>query len=135
MVIEELPHTADVMYRITSERVEGIFEDAARAMFQTMYGSCNPVPTVEKNVSLTADDLEMLLSDFLSELLFISEVEYIVICDATVSLDGTTLTATARGEPFDPQRHRGREIKGISLSNLRIYKRNRDYVMDIIFDV
>jgi SHS2 domain-containing protein len=135
MPIEELPHTADVMFRITADRTEGIFEDATRAMFQAMYGSCSVNPTVEKEISLSAEDLEMLLVDFLSELLFLSEVEYLVICDATVRLDKTSLTATVRGEPFDPARHFGREIKGVSFSNLRIYKQGDAYVLDIIFDV
>ena len=135
MAIEELPHTADVMFRITADRVEGIFEDAVRAMFQAMYGSCSAAPSVEKKVSLRADDLEMLLVDFLSELLYLSEVEYLVICGASVALDGTSLSATAWGEPFDPSRHQGREIKGISFSNLRIFKQGTDYVLDIIFDV
>ena len=135
MAIEELPHTADVMFRITAARIEGIFEEAVRAMFQTMYGSCAVAPSIKKQISLTAGDREMLLVDFLSELLYLSEVEDLVICDAQVTLDGTTLTAIARGEPFDPSRHQGREIKGISFSSLRIYKRDGDYVLDIIFDV
>jgi SHS2 domain-containing protein len=135
MPIEELPHTADVMFRITADRVEGIFEDATRAMFQTMYGSCSVHPSVEKEISLSAEDLEMLLVDFLSELLYLSEVEYLVICEASVTIDHTSLTATVRGEPFDPARHSGREIKGVSFSNLRIFKQGDAYTLDIIFDV
>ena len=123
------------MFRITADRIEGLFEDAVRAMFQTMYGSCAVTPSLERQISLSADDPEMLLVDFLSELLYLSEVEDLVICAASVSLGGTTLTATVRGEPFDPARHQGREIKGISFSNLQIHKKDGEYVLEIIFDV
>jgi SHS2 domain-containing protein len=92
---------------------------------------------VARNISLEAADRDALLHDFLSELLFVAEVDNIVFSDVEVSISGTTLKATAYGEPFDPAVHAGgTEIKGISYYGLHI-REERDHhcVVEVLFDV
>ncbi|WP_214019439.1 archease [Methanoculleus sp.] len=135
MSFEELEHTADVLMRVRGATVNEIFADAGRAMFHVMYGPCKD-RGIERQVSLEADDLESLLIDYLSELLFITEVENTVFCTFDVDVRGTRLSAALRGEPFDPARHSGGTIvKGISYFGLEIVKEEEDYVVEIIFDI
>jgi SHS2 domain-containing protein len=135
MSYEELEHTADIRLRVRSPSPETLFAETALAMMEIIYGKSRP-GTVERTIDLGAENTENLLLDFLSEVLFISEVEYIVFSSATVHISGNSLNALLTGEPFDPERHRGgTEIKGISYSGLRIVKEDEGYVLDILFDV
>ncbi|MCK9278370.1 MAG: archease [Methanoculleus sp.] len=135
MSFEELDHTADVLMRVRGATITEIFSDAGRAMFHIMYGPCEDRGIV-RQISLEAEDLESLLIDYLSELLFITDVENIVFCTFEVDIQGTRLSAAIRGEPFDPARHSaGALIKGISYFGLEIVKEEEAYVVDIIFDI
>ena len=131
----ELPHTADIKIRVTSESLEGLFSETATAMMTILYGRTGP-GTIHRTISIGSDSPEELMIDFLSEVLYISEVDGLVFSSFSVSLAGNSLTATLTGEPFDPSKHRGgAEIKGVSYSGLRILKEDDAYVLDILFDV
>jgi len=135
MSFEELEHTADVLMRVRGATINEIFADAGRAMFRVMYGPCED-RGVERRLSLEADNLESLLIDYLSELLFITEVENTVFCTFDIDIWGTGLSAVLRGEPFDPARHsEGTIVKGISYFGLEIVKEEEGYVVEIIFDI
>jgi SHS2 domain-containing protein len=135
MSFEELDHTADVLMRVRGATLSEVFADAGRAMFHVMYGPCED-RGIARQITLEAEDLESLLIDYLSELLFITDAENLVFCTFDVDLQGTRLSAVVRGEPFDPARHAGGTlIKGISYFGLEIVKEEDAYVVDIIFDI
>jgi SHS2 domain-containing protein len=134
MTIEELTHTADVRIRVTAPTVAALFEEAARGMMEVMYGGCDQ-GLVTEEVTLDADDPEELLHDFLSELLYLSDVRGMVYCAARVRIDQRHLSAILEGIPFDRERHQGTEIKGISYYGLQIVKEGESYATDILFDV
>jgi SHS2 domain-containing protein len=85
MSFEELEHTADVLMRVRGATLGEVFADAGRAMFNVMYGPCED-RGVEREVRLEAENLESLLIDYLSELLFITEVENTVFCTFDIDL-------------------------------------------------
>jgi SHS2 domain-containing protein len=135
MTYEELEHTADVLMRVRGATINEVFSDAARAMFHVMYGTCEDGGIVE-HLSLEADDVDTLLYDFLSELLYITDAENIVFCSFDVDVSNTHLSAVLQGEIFDPAKHSGGTIiKGISYSGLQIVKEEETYVVEILFDV
>ena len=135
MSFEELDHTADALVRVRGATLSEVFADAGRAMFHVMYGPCED-RGVMRQVSLEAKDLESLLIDYLSELLFITDAENLVFCTFDVDIQGTQLSAVVRGEPFDPARHSGGTlIKGISYFGLEIVKEEEAYIVDILFDI
>jgi len=135
MSFEELPHTADVKIRVLADTPGALFSDACMALMQVMYGN-DRRPGTTKEISLDAPDIESLLSDFLSEVLYISEVDGFVIAHAEVTIERLHLKATLDGELFDPLRHnKGTEVKGISYSGLVIQKEPGGYTLEILFDV
>ncbi|WP_298665970.1 archease [uncultured Methanofollis sp.] len=135
MSFEELPHQADVRVRVRAEDCNVLFAEAARAMFSIMYVTCDE-GEIERRVSVTSDDMQSLLIDFLSELLFVSEVDRVVFSSFDVVITGTSLTATARGEPFNPAKHLGgMEVKGVSYSGLTITRDGEGFCSEILFDV
>jgi SHS2 domain-containing protein len=135
MSFEEVSHTADVKIRARAPTLEALFSDACDALMQVMYGTSRK-GTITKEITVDAADTESLLFEFLSEILFISEVEGIVFSKATVQIDGLHLHAVLEAEPFDRLRHaQGTEVKGISYSGLAIRHDANGYMLDILFDV
>ena len=135
MSFTELSHTADVRIRVQAESAEHLFSDAFLALMQTVFGNDRRGGTT-RQVRVESGDRESLLLDFLSEVLFICEVDGLVFSRAEITLDANTLTAMLEGEPFDRSRHSsGTEVKGISYSGLAIVQDADGYRADILFDV
>jgi SHS2 domain-containing protein len=134
MTIEELTHTADVRIRVKAPSIAALFAEAARGMMQVMYGGCNE-GTIREELILDAIGQEELLHDFLSELLYLSDVRNMVYCRFQVQLENTHLSAILEGVPFNRERHLGTEIKGVSYYGLQIVKEGESYATDILFDV
>jgi SHS2 domain-containing protein len=135
MSFEEISHTADIKIRVRALTLEDLFSETFNALMQVMYGTERSGGRV-KEIQVESPDNESLLLDFLSEVLFVSEVESLVFFNASISIHGSRLTAELSGEPFDPIRHAGgSEVKGISYSGLSIIHDANGYMLDIIFDV
>ena len=135
MSFEELSHTADVRIRINAPTPEALFSDAFQALMQTVFGKDRRV-VIRKELRVESEDRESMLLEFLSEALFICEVEGLVFSSADIHISGPVLTAVMTGEPFDPARHScGTEVKGISYSGLSIVQDTNGYMADILFDV
>ena len=135
MSFEEISHTADIKIRVRAPNLESLFSETLNALMQVLYGTDRRGCTI-KEIQVESPDNESLLLDFLSEVLFVSEVESLVFFEARISIHGSHLTAELSGEPFDPNRHSGgSEVKGISYSGLSIIHDANGYMLDIIFDV
>lgn len=135
MSFEELSHTADVRIRVRAPTLDLLFADAFCALMETVFGE-DRLGGCVKELHLEATDSETLLMDFLSEVLYVCEVEGLVFSHAAVTTDGKSLTAVLDGEPFDRVRHaKGTEVKGISYSGLAVTRDENGYMLDILFDV
>jgi SHS2 domain-containing protein len=135
MSFVELSHTADVRIQVRAPTLDVLFSDAFSALMQTVFGK-DRRGGCTKEIRIEAADTETLLMDFLSEALFISEVEGRVFAGASVVTDGKSLAAVLDGEPFDRSRHSaGTEVKGISYSGLAVTRDENGYMLDILFDV
>lgn len=135
MSFEEISHTADIKIRVRAPTLESLFSETFNALMQVVYGTDRRGGIIKK-IQVESPDNESLLLDFLSEVLFVSEVESLVFFEARISVNGSQLKAELSGEPFDPNRHSGgSEVKGISYSGLSITNDANGYMLDIIFDV
>jgi len=135
MSFKELPHTADIKIQARAPTLEALFSEACNALMETIYGKDRGAKDTI-GIDVAAGDTESLLADFLSEVLFRSEVDGMVFSGAEVRIAGTRLHAVMSGEPFDSKRHAvGTEVKGISYSGLAITHDTNGYMLEILFDV
>jgi SHS2 domain-containing protein len=135
MSFTELPHTADVKIRARAPTLETLFSDAFDALMLVMFGK-DRKGGILRELTVESADTEALLTDFLSEVLFISEVDGLVFSHADIRISDGTLRAVLDGEPFDQRRHAGgSEVKGISYSGMSVTHDTNGYMLDIIFDV
>jgi SHS2 domain-containing protein len=81
-------------------------------------------------------DPELLLFDWLTELLYVFESRKLLLAEFEVSVDSRGLSATCRGEPVDPARHElDHEVKAITYHGLRIEQTAEGWLAEVIVDI
>ncbi len=131
---EVLEHTADVGLKAYGDTVEELFANAALGMFALMTDIRRVRPTGEVHVTVTSQDLESLMVDWLTELVLVHEVENVFLCEFEVALEGLSLEATARGEVVDPSRHPlNTAIKAVTYHMIEVAP-EKGYAV-VIFDI
>lgn len=133
---EEIEHTADVALRIRGKDLAELFVNAARGMWTLIVPEIDTVePSVTHEIELEAMDLEVLLVDWLSELLYLHETEHEVYSQFEVRhITPTHLQAEVRGGPVN--RHLLRKhIKAVTFNDLSIEETSEGWVATIVFDV
>ncbi len=143
---EELEHTADRALDVWGAELPDLFVGAAEGMYRLMGDPVSDraegqAPTEWHEVSLEADDLEMLLVDWLNELLYLAEAKELLFVDFRVdTLDGGTsddaepvaLKARVGGVPAEETKA---DIKAATFHNLRLKKDKGGWTTAITFDV
>ncbi len=136
--------TADVGYKAYGNSLGNAFENAAIAMFEVITDTSTIKHSVEKQIELEAEDKYALLYDWLSELLFFHDAEYLVFSKFYVKIYSKVdedpeiyfLVATALGEEFDPLRHERRsEVKAVTYHMMDIKDENLDVMLQVILDI
>ena len=129
-----IDHTADIAIRTTGKSMNEAFENAGYAMFDTMCDATSVKPLTTKRVECEANDLEQLLVDWLSELLFICDVDDMLFSKFEVQITGTKLQAKIYGEKMDRTRHHLKtDIKAITYHMLDVDKETN--TVQVLFDI
>ncbi len=135
-------HTADVQVRSWGSSLEEAFSQTAYSLMATITPDLKKITTkVERKITIKAEDKEALLFDFLSEFLYIFDVDELVFSQIYVSKieklnDNYKLQATLKGEKFDLNKHEiGIEVKAITYSFLNIEEKHESTIIDIVFDI
>ena len=133
-------HTADIGLEIRAPAIETLFETAGLALFDLLADVSTVVPAQERSFAITdADptDLADLLVRWLSELLFVHDVERLLFSRFVVrSLEDGRLVAKALGEPYDPTRHRmRREVKAVTYHQASVSRDDEGWTARVICDV
>ncbi|MFO7619143.1 MAG: archease [Thermoplasmata archaeon] len=131
---EVIDHTADIVIRTSGKDLNEAFENAAYALFDTMCDASTVRPLKVKKLEIEFDDLEQLLVDWLSRLLFLCDVDDMLFSEFEVRISGNTLKATIKGEKLDAERHLLKtDIKAITYHMLEV---NEDRnTVQVLFDV
>lgn len=134
---ETFDHTADLGLRVRADDLDTLFADAARGLFSVLVANPESVrPVEELTFELAGDRRDDLLFDWLAELLFTFETRRVLLATFDVTVRGDGLTATARGEPIDPERHRlDTEVKAITYHGLKVEPDGAGWLAEVIVDL
>lgn len=132
---EIIDHTADVGIKAYGETVEEAFENIAKGMFDIITNSSHIDSIGEYMIELEADDLEQLLVDWLSELLFLSSTYNLVFGFFDVEIMDKKLSAIVKGEEYNLDKHKiGVEIKAVTYHMVEVHTTKPIYVQ-VLFDI
>jgi len=134
---ELIDHTADIGVKAYGKTLSEAFENASRGMFDIITDKSEVESVGQYDIQLEADDLEQLLVDWLSELLFLNSAKNLVFGFFKVELDEKKKSLKGRvfGEKFDLSKHKiGAEIKAVTYHMLEVKKKKPFYVQ-VLFDI
>lgn len=130
---ELLEHTADTGLIAYGHDLTEAFANAAYGLFSIM-AELDGVREVEsQTVTVSAEDTESLLFNWLNELIYVFEMERLLLMRFDITEFGERhLKAECRGEKYDPSRHQLKS--GVKSATYHMLKIDKDQVR-VIFDV
>jgi SHS2 domain-containing protein len=134
---ELFEHTADLGLRATAADLNALFAEMAACLVSAMLEDPASVrPAQEVRIELAGQDREFLLFDWLKELLLRFETDGVLFATFDVKVTDAGLTATARGEPYDSERHvLAHEVKAITYHELKVEKTADGWLAEVIVDI
>jgi SHS2 domain-containing protein len=132
---------ADVAFRAEGESLEEVFRAAWEATLEVML----PAPgclraLVRKAIELANPASDLLLFDFLQQLLFFKDSEGLLLSLVSLSIEmgpgEFRLQAEAAGEEADPARHElGTDVKAVTLHRFALRRAGGRWQATVILDV
>lgn len=130
-----IEHTADVGLKAYGKNISEAFENAAKGMFDIITDSSKIASIGQYDIQLEAPDLEQLLVDWLSELLFLNSAKNLVFGSFKVKINNNHLSAEVLGEEYDKSKHKmGVEIKAVTYHMLEVNNK-KPYHVQVLFDI
>ena len=116
--------TADIGFKSYGKNLNEAFENAGMAIFNIISDTDDIDLEREITFEITSEDEVSLLYDYLEELLFYHEVEFMLFSEFHVEIDdGLHLKAIIKGETIDWDKHeRKTEIKAITFHKMHVKK-------------
>lgn len=132
-----IEHTGDLGVKVAGKSLPEMFQNAALAFFDILTHPSKIEAKLEEKISVTGGDPEQLLVAWLSEFLYLYDTRRLLFREFEIQqFADHSLVASARGEIYDPRKHRIKtEIKAVTYHGLRIEKKRALYTTLIIFDL
>mgnify|MGYP001616594337 CR=1 FL=1 len=132
--------TADVAFEAKGNSLNEVFEASAEALCEVMAKRSTIKPTKKKKIQLSAETYDQLLFDFLSELIFMKDVDAIVFSAVKVDIKEQqkkiSLKATAEGAPINPSTQElGNDVKAVTLHMFSLKKEGNQWRAHIVLDI
>ncbi|MFX0001515.1 MAG: archease [Candidatus Hodarchaeota archaeon] len=137
-----LEHTADVSVEAQGRNLEEAFEQTAYSLMETITPSLRILSSeIERTITIEAEDKEALLFDFLTEFLYLFDVEELIFNKIDIQpikkeQEKYHLVAYVKGTKFNKNKHEpGTEVKAITYSFMKIEENAKGVIINIVFDI
>jgi SHS2 domain-containing protein len=136
-MFEVLEHTADIGFRARGRTLAELFESAAEALVATALELEDVSPQQVYALAAEGEDLESLLVNWLSEVLYLLDGKHVAMRRFVVrEITSSRVTAEALGEPRDAARHRAKLVlKGVTYHQLRIARDENGWWAEVYLDI
>jgi SHS2 domain-containing protein len=138
--VDELT-VADIAFRAWGRDLVETFVSAAEAVMNAMVEDLDSIqPHETRSVSAEHEALDMLLFNFLQELVYYKDAEQLLLRVQQLHIADSsqpyTLHATVVGEPIAPNRHRMRvDVKAVTLHRFALMQTERGWEATVILDI
>ena len=139
-VYEFFDHTGDIGVRLSGATLDELFASAAAAFVAAVAEPAGIEPRRAVPVALEASALDLLLVDWLSEILFRFDVGRFLPARAEVGVEpcgeGWRVHGTLTGEVVDPERHGVKLlIKAVTYHALEVKETAQGWTATVVFDI
>ncbi|MGC8496899.1 MAG: archease [Thermoplasmata archaeon] len=129
-----IEHTADIGLITKADSFEHTLDELALAMFDLIVDIKSVEPQYRIGISINYDNMDSLVVDFLSELIYQFDANHFVPCNVKTTLQEKELKAELTGEKYDRKKHGSKlEIKAVTYHMLNVDLVNNE--IKILFDI
>ena len=136
--------TADIGFYAYGDSLEEAYENAGLAMFDVVTDVSEVKETETREFEVVSEDLVSLLYDYLEELLFLQDTEFLFFSRFDIdieridddSFENYRLSCMAKGEKIDWDVHSRRsEVKAITFHKMCVREENGTFKLRAILDL
>src|SRR5437667_11523108 len=133
--------TADIAFEATGRDLAELFSDAADATMNVMIDNLDAIePRETRHIELANDKIDMLLFDFLQELIYFKDAKRLLLRARDARIEERDekyfLKAEAAGEPLDAARHHQRaDVKAVTLHGFSVEKDDGGWKARVLLDI
>ncbi len=140
MPFEYFAHTGDIGVRVWADSIDQLFDAAVAALVDAVTDSTAVQARETVTLSCHAPHLDLLLHDFLSDVLFHLDARELLPHSSNVSItrhEGQwSLQARLAVEHFDRERHPLKaQVKGITYHALSVDRTDEGWCATLVFDI
>ncbi|MEW6455589.1 MAG: archease [Acidobacteriota bacterium] len=128
--------TADIGLKVRGKSIEELFKNAAEGMFSIMRKNLkNRSNSIKRKIDVKSYEWESLLAEWLNELLFLYDSKKVIFTNFKINeILPYRIKAEINGYKANKEDIL-REIKAVTLHNLKIIKEKNIWKTEIIFDI
>ena len=137
MVYKFLSHTADVKVLVEAESLEKAFEDASKALKETVSGKIKIKELIEQEFEVSGKDKEALLYNFLEEFLFLLDAEDFLLSRVKkikLDKDNKRLKVVATGDKASDYGF-SNDVKAITYNEMFVKEEGKKVKLQFVLDV
>jgi SHS2 domain-containing protein len=133
--------TADIAFEATGRDLPQLFTAAADATMNVMIDNLDAIESREtRQIELSNDNVEMLLFDFLQELIYFKDAKRLLLRAHETQIDqkgeAYFLKAKVAGERLDDTRHQQRaDVKAVTLHGFSVQKDDGGWRARVLLDI
>src|SRR5438093_714840 len=133
--------TADIAFEATGRDLPELFTAAAEATMNVMIDNLDAIePRETRQIALSGDKIDMLLFDFLQELIYFKDAKRLLLRPRETQIDqkgeAYFLKATLAGEQLDASRHQQRaDVKAVTLHGFSVEKEEGGWKANVLLDI
>ena len=130
--------SGDFVFDAYGESLNELFANCATACFYAMTESARVNSVSDYKIELLGENLEELLFNFLSELIYLKDAERIFCSKFVIDIDidKNSLSAVVWGEKINYERHTIKtDVKAVTYYGLKIINENDRYTVRVILDI
>lgn len=132
-MFEVFEHTADIGLRVRAGDLPSLFTEAAVALF-SIISSVTTNGGERRHFAVAGDDPELLLFDWLNDLLFTFSTDHVALTDIELNVDPEGIDAIVVARPVDASDVM-REVKAITYHGLSVRRDGEEWLAEFIVDV
>jgi SHS2 domain-containing protein len=133
--------TADIAFEAIGRDLPELFTAAADATMNVMIDNLNAIESREaRQIEFSNDNIEMLLFDFLQELIYFKDAKRLLLRARETHIDqkgeAYFLKAKVAGERLDDTRHQQRaDVKAVTLHGFSVEKEGSGWKAKVLLDI
>ncbi len=133
--------TADVAFEASGRDLARLFIDAADALTNVMVSDLGTIEERrEIRFTVEHEELDLLLFNFLQELVFLKDAQKLLLRVSTVLIEKEdsrfTARVTASGEELDPEKHDLIvDVKAVTLYRYALRREDEGWVATVVLDI